>query len=119
MKKILMLSLAGVVLSAPAFAEHEAGASHKGGGNWFEKIDTNSDGSISKEEFFAPHEARFVESDADKDGKVTREEAEAQKQKWKAEMDKKREERRKMKEAEKAKGDVKTETEAKTETKAE
>lgn len=99
MKKLLMLSLATAVFSAPALAEHGPdGAPHHKKGEWFQKVDANGDGMISKAEFMAKHEERFNESDANKDGQISKEEAAAQKEKWAEKMKEKRAERQKMKE---------------------
>ncbi len=74
MKKVLMLAVAVSAFSAlPALAEH--GPGH--GGKFFEKMDLDSDGSVTKEEFIKAHEERFAKMDANSDGKVTKEEAEA------------------------------------------
>lgn len=55
-----------------------------------EKLDTDSDGFISKDEFMAVHEKRFGEMDGDGDGKLT---AEEMKESW-AKFKKKRHEKR-------------------------
>lgn len=104
MKKILMLSLAGLVLSGPAFAADVEG---KEGGprqnKWFEKTDTDGNGSISKAEFMSKHEARFVEADTNKDGAISKAEADAEREKWAEAMKEKRAERKKARDEAKAK----------------
>ncbi len=86
MKKLLMLSVAALALSvSAAFAEEGIeGRPHRG--DMFEKIDSDKDGAISKAEFTAFRDARFVEMDKDGDGKVAKEEGEAHRAEWKAKM---------------------------------
>ncbi len=76
-KKLLALSAAAFVLQAvPALA---ADGHPKGdrGAKFFEKLDTDKNGSISEAEFLAKSKERFAEMDANKDGNVTPEEAKA------------------------------------------
>jgi hypothetical protein len=83
MKKLMMLTAAALVISAPAaFAEPDGKPHHKG--DMLEKIDTDKDGAVSKAEFLAFHEERFKEIDANGDGKISKEEGEAKKAEWKA-----------------------------------
>ncbi len=42
-----------------------------------QKIDTNKDGKISKQEWSTHHEQRFAEIDANRDGNLTKEEFKA------------------------------------------
>ncbi len=84
MKKILMLTTALFVLSAPAaYAEQDAGGHHEGPGSGkgkdriFEKGDTDGDGYISWDESLVRHKERFDKMDGDGDGKVSQEEAKA------------------------------------------
>ena len=65
---------------------------HKGGkGMMMEKMDTNKDGAVSKDEALAFHGQKFDAMDANKDGKLTKEEGkafmEAKKAEWKAKHD--------------------------------
>jgi hypothetical protein len=50
----------------------------QGGGNpammMFQMLDTNRDGVVTEQEFFAPHEQRFDAMDTNKDGRLTPEE---------------------------------------------
>lgn len=81
MKKLLMLAVSAFVFSvSPAMAEDVAPV--KRGEKFFEKMDLNADGSITKEEFISVYEARYIEMDADANGSVTREEAKAHADKW-------------------------------------
>jgi hypothetical protein len=86
MKKLLMLSVAILALSAgAAYAEHEGG--HEGkwaekGAMMFDEADANDDGLLSKEEFLSRHEKKFVEIDANADGQISKEEMEARRQEW-------------------------------------
>lgn len=50
-------------------------------GKMLEKIDTDKDGKISKQEWQTHHEQHFTELDADKDGFVTKEEMKARHEK--------------------------------------
>ena len=55
-------------------------ANHHDGGNWeekFEKVDTNSDGKISMNEWNAHGKVWFDKIDANKDGSITKAEKEA------------------------------------------
>lgn len=45
-------------------------------GKLFAKVDTNSDGAISEEEFLEYSEKKFAKMDGDGDGEITKEEAE-------------------------------------------
>lgn len=51
----------------------------------FEKVDTNKDGVITKDESVAFHDKMFARKDLNKDGKITKEEAEKAREQWKAE----------------------------------
>jgi hypothetical protein len=77
--KYALLILAALAVSAPAFAADEAAApaaTEAAAAPDFAKLDTNADGSLSKEEFEAAklEGKTFDGVDADKDGKVTAEE---------------------------------------------
>lgn len=85
MKKILMLAVFASAFSAlpalfalaqdaPVKAPHE-----RGPGRFFEKMDIDGDGIVTKEEFLKAHEGRFTKMDADGDGKITKDEADAMK----------------------------------------
>jgi hypothetical protein len=66
----------------------------KRGGHMMEKMDTNKDGAVSKDEAAAFHAQKFDEMDADKDGKLTKEEGKAFMEKKKAEWEAKRAEKK-------------------------
>lgn len=90
MKKLLTLTTAALVFSAPAVFAEEAKAPpphHKGG--MFEKLDTDGDGKVTKAEFEAFHAEKFTKMDADGDGVVTKEEAAAAREKFKEHRGKK------------------------------
>jgi len=77
MKKVMILSAAFLAFTAmPVLADGHGGKGHKGA-KMFEKHDTNSDGTISKDEFLAHATERFENMDADGDGRVSKEEAKA------------------------------------------
>lgn len=88
MKKKIIL---GAMIAAAPFAfAGMATAGHHGGkklDKMFEKHDTNQDGVISKEEFLAHAEKRFIDMDEDGNNEVSKEEAKAygekMKEKWK------------------------------------
>src|SRR5262245_28946571 len=44
---------------------------HGGFGHFFEKLDTNADGQVSRDELRADVQRKFAEFDLDKNGKVT------------------------------------------------
>lgn len=99
MKKLLMLSAAALVLGAPfAFAEdtpmEESSHERPHRGDMMEKIDTDKDGAISKNEFISFHEERFKEIDKNADGKITQDEREASKAEWRKKIKDLREKRR-------------------------
>ncbi|HQX28257.1 MAG TPA: EF-hand domain-containing protein [Alphaproteobacteria bacterium] len=82
MKKLLMFSAAALALSSPALAEEgKDGKPHHQG--MMEKLDTDKNGSVSKAEFLAFHEARFAEIDTNSDGTISKEESDAKKAEWK------------------------------------
>lgn len=72
MNKVLMLAGALAVAAAPAFAhtkDSEAKAQH-----WFQKMDTDGNGSISKSEHDAFSQQKFTKADANKDGSISMQE---------------------------------------------
>ena len=101
-KLFLMAALMGAMTlpATAAFAEHHEG-DYKG--KKMEKVDTNGDGLVSKEEFLAKHEEMFNKMDADGNGSLTPEEMKEargkMKERWK-EMKEKREEMKENKAAE-------------------
>jgi Ca2+-binding EF-hand superfamily protein len=52
-------------------------------GKWFQKLDKNGDGKISKEEFQLGADNKFERIDSNKDGYVTKEELQAAAKQWK------------------------------------
>jgi Ca2+-binding EF-hand superfamily protein len=94
-QKVLITALvAGFAMSTAAVAGTDHDKDHKRGphhGRIMEKLDTNKDGAISKEEFEAKRASEFSEADADKDGTVTMAELSAY-------HEQKREERRQARE---------------------
>lgn len=80
---IALLLFAGVTFTLSA-KHHKGGhAGMKGPmhGKMLEKIDTDNDGKISKQEWQAHHDERFAELDADKDGAISQDEFKAHHQK--------------------------------------
>jgi len=92
MKKLMMLTAAVLTIQAlPALAEE--GKGHKrDGGKYMEKMfteqDTDGNGSVSEAEFQAFSKKRFDGMDGNKDGSLTKEEIkahhEAKRAEWKA-----------------------------------
>lgn len=99
MKRTMILSMAAaaIIASPAAFADHhndgdmDGKKHHKS--RMMDKMDANSDGAISKDEFMAAHEEKFNSMDADGDGAVTEDEMKAawkdKKEKWKDGKDEK------------------------------
>ncbi len=54
------------------------------------QLDSNKDGKVTKEEFFAPHEKQFANMDSNKDGAVDKAEIEAVEKQWRERMEKMR-----------------------------
>lgn len=87
MKKtpIAILALGFALVAGQASAQHPEG--HKGPGkhpgHMFEKVDTNKDGIITKEEFRAQGDKMFAGIDTNGDGKITKAESEAKHAEWK------------------------------------
>jgi len=83
MNKKLMIILLFAVPVLSLSAKHHKGE-HPGKGKkgamhakMFEKIDTDKDGKISKQEWQAHHDEKFAELDADKDGAISQDEFKA------------------------------------------
>jgi hypothetical protein len=85
-------TLLGCVLSLlliPAFAAYAGTGGERGSmdkesghhGHWFQKLDKDGDGKISRDEFKESMGKKFDRMDADNDGFVTKEEWKAAKQK--------------------------------------
>lgn len=93
MKKLFYTAALMGAMAMPfsaALADH-----HKGDykGKMMEKVDTNGDGMISKEEFMARHEEQFAKMDADGDGNLTKDEMHSAREKM---MDKWKDKKKKM-----------------------
>lgn len=78
---LILLGLAAAFVASPALANDK----HAGSDHYFAKIDTNSDGFISKAEQDAFGNKKFAEMDANGDGKLSKAEVDAHKAKWKKE----------------------------------
>lgn len=93
-KYILLAAVAGVFSfsAVPVQADHHGEG--KKGGKMFEKVDTNGDGVVSKEEFMSAHEKMFAKMDKNDDGSLSKEEMQehraTMKDKWKNMKDKKK-----------------------------
>ena len=82
MKKFLIATTALVFAGTASIAiagdgHHDGKKRHHHMEKMFEKIDTNGDGVITKEESLAFHDKKFAKMDADSDGKVTKDEVKA------------------------------------------
>lgn len=80
-----LMGMLAMCVAAPAFADMDSDhqAMTKA---WFQKIDTNADGMISKQEHDAFGEKMFRDADTNSDGKISMEEFSAYKAKEKADM---------------------------------
>jgi len=84
MKKLFLMAavLGGFALTSnDVLADNHDGHDHKG--KMMQKVDTNNDGMISKAEFMAKHEEKFMKMDVNSDGMISAEEHKAAKNKWK------------------------------------
>lgn len=93
---ITTLATGAIALSSgAAMAEHHdkdgKGGHHKG--KFFEKMDTDGDGQISKAEHMSAAEERFAKMDANGDGVVTKEELHEKMKKMKGKWKKHKEEK--------------------------
>ncbi len=95
MKKLLLLTAAGLILQAtPVLAEHH-GDKHGGKkGQMFAKYDTNGDGAISEAEFLEKAKKKFAEKDTNGDGAISQDEAKAAHKEKRGARKEKRQERR-------------------------
>jgi Ca2+-binding EF-hand superfamily protein len=94
--KLLMAVAAAALAGSPAFADHHGGKG-KGHGRHhgsIEKMDTDGDGVITREEAQAARKAHMMKADANGDGAVTLEELKAYRDKMREERRENRAERR-------------------------
>ncbi|MDG2532727.1 EF-hand domain-containing protein [Sphingomonas sp. HITSZ_GF] len=79
MKKFLLAAAFGATaIAAPAFAQDAPPQPPRPGGMaMLDRLDTNKDGVITRDEFSADVARRFAKLDADKDGKVSQAELQA------------------------------------------
>ena len=84
MRKSLIAVVSAMFIGGSAFSamagnhggdKHPEGGHHKHMDKMFDRMDSNSDGAVSKDEFISHAEKRFMKMDADNDGSVTKEEA--------------------------------------------
>jgi hypothetical protein len=68
-KSLLFITYAAIILSACL-----ANANEINGEMMFDRVDTNANGFISKDEYMANSEKRFGQMDTNKDGRLTEEE---------------------------------------------
>ena len=97
-KMTVMAAVAAVMMAAtPALAEEDgnmAAEKKNRGAVMFERMDADSDGKVSLEEFLAAHKERFKKIDADGDGYLTPDEMKAARDEMREGMKEKRKERR-------------------------
>ena len=97
MKKTLLMAATAALITAGGSAwagHHEGDGEHKRGhGGMMEKMDTNEDGMISKDEFLAKHAAHFDKMDKDGDGNISKDEMSAAREQMKEKMGERREKR--------------------------
>ena len=74
MKYLFLMSAAVIGLSVASVAAIAGDHGHDHKGKMMEKVDTDGDGKISKEEFMAKHEKMFTKMDVDGDGYLSKEE---------------------------------------------
>ena len=77
MKKLFLAAVAVSALSIAStavIAGNHDGHDHGHKGKMMEKVDTDGDGKISKAEFMAKHESKFMKMDVDGDGFVSKDE---------------------------------------------
>lgn len=104
MKKLTLAAASALTLALAMPMIAQAGG-HKGGGAHMEKLDTNSDGAISRAEAEAAAGAAFAQIDANADGFLTQAEHKAAHEAHRAEMKAKWEEKRAGKEPREPKGE--------------
>ena len=77
MKKIFLYAICTGILSTSAMVAHAN--HHERHGDYkhkfFEKMDANGDGVVSKEEFLTQSEKKFSDMDSNRDGNVDKDEA--------------------------------------------
>lgn len=72
MKKAILMATLATFVAVPALANDPAKFDEK-----FTKLDSNSDGQVSKEEHAAAKEEKFEEADTNNDGNLSKEELKA------------------------------------------
>ncbi len=83
MKKLIALTIIALAASTAATANEHGGGMKKHG--WMKRFDANGDGTITRAEADAAHDAKFKSMDSNNDGSVTKEEREAHHAKMKQE----------------------------------
>jgi hypothetical protein len=104
MKKFTLAAASALTLALAAPMVAQAGG-HRGGGAHFDKIDTNSDGVVTRVEAETAALAVFTTADADADGFVTQDELKASHEAKRAEMKAKWAEKMEGKEPRKPRGE--------------
>jgi Ca2+-binding EF-hand superfamily protein len=107
MKKQMIFGalMAAFLAATPAMAGHHEGGPHgdKKGAKMMERIDTDKDGFLTKDEMLEAHKARldemFERDDTNGDGKLSPEELKAAKESFKDRMKERREKWKERKES--------------------
>lgn len=81
MKNIILSAALFAAVAAPAFARDMSGKADGKAKYYFNQIDTNKDGMVSKEEHTAFSDKMFMEADTNQDGNISMDEMRAAKQK--------------------------------------
>ncbi len=100
MNKVFLMAalMGGVAMSSTAVMADNHGE-HKHQGSAMQKVDTNGDGMISKDEFLSRHEEMFDNMDADGNGSLTPEEMREARGEMREKMKERMEKRKEMRES--------------------
>ena len=78
MKRLVLTALSVALLAGTAAtvvaADQKPGRPHQTGQTYFDKLDTDKDGAVSRDEFMAAQALRFQALDKNKDGAVSKDE---------------------------------------------
>lgn len=80
LRLVMLLSIIALLVSSPLIAaegKHKQCQGHKGDSKYFKKVDIDSDGKISEEEWVKHHSEKFKKIDSDADSFLSDEEMRA------------------------------------------
>lgn len=89
-KTLLTTAVVSAIALGASFASAHGAPGHRGPGGFFDRLDLNKDGKITRAEAAKMAEKRFNSADANKDGAITVAEMKAKHEKMRAEWAKKR-----------------------------